>query len=170
VKRKTGPIGSGFFLEEDPMSRRTAREKAVQALFECEFHPERVEEVIVSRGEELHGADLEFYFRLARGVRGRLELLDPLLQRFLKKGWSLERISTVDRAILRLAAYELMCERETPPAAVLNEAVELAKMFSGEQSGRFINGVLGSIANSLDSLIREWDEREAAQRGQHGLE
>jgi len=131
------------------MSRRLARETAIQALYECEFHPENEEGVIRVRSEKLEEEDREFYFGLSRGVQTKRSELDQLIRKYLKKGWSLERLSTVDRAILRLGAYELLHHSDIPPAVVLNEAVELAKAFSGEESSRFINGVLGSLVQDL---------------------
>ena len=113
------------------MSRRTVREKVVQALYECDFHPDNVEEVIASRGGKLNEEDRSFYLRLAHGIRQHAAGADAIITRFLKKGWSVGRLSSVDRTILRMAVYELLFE-DTPKAAVLNEAVELGKAFGGQ--------------------------------------
>ncbi|AUS08536.1 transcription antitermination factor NusB [Laceyella sacchari] len=131
------------------MSRRTARERVIQALYECEFHPDEETDVIRTRGEKLEQEDHAFYLRLAQGVREHQAAIDPVIERHLKEGWSLARISSVDRAIMRLAVYELMHEVDTPRAAILNEAVDLAKAFSGVESGRFVNGVLGRLVADL---------------------
>ena len=71
------------------MSRRTVREKVVQALYECDFHPENEEEVIASRGEKLDEEERSFYLRLAHGIRQHAATVDVIITRFLKKGWSL---------------------------------------------------------------------------------
>jgi N utilization substance protein B len=139
-------LSSDFFLEEGWMSRRTVRE--------CEFHPGNEQKVIAARGVSLDEADREFFLRLAQGVKRHLGEIDPVISRFLKPGWTLERLSSVDRTIIRLGVYELLYE-ETPRAAVLNEAVELGKSFSGPESGRFINGVLGSVAANLEEIKQE---------------
>lgn len=131
------------------MSRRTAREKVIQALYECEFHPEEETKVIQQRGETLAPDDQAFYLRLAQGVREHQATIDPLIEQHLKEGWSLARLSSVDRVVLRLAVYELLYEAETPHAAILNEAVDLAKVFGGVESGRFVNGVLGGLVKEL---------------------
>jgi N utilization substance protein B len=145
------------------MLRRNAREHAVQALFASEFHPEDVKRVIEEQGDRLKGELREFYGRLTRGVLDRSSIIDSVITRFLKKGWTLERISAVDRAVLRLAVYELLYERETPPAVVVNEAVELAKAFSDDESGRFVNGLLGSAVPRLEELRAEADAALAAE-------
>jgi N utilization substance protein B len=141
------------------MSRRTVRERVVQALYECDFHPENEEEVILSRGEKLDEEDRQFYLRLAHGIRKHTDTADAIISRFLKKGWSISRLSSVDRAIMRLAVYELLFE-ETPKAAVLNEAVELGKAFGGPESGRFINGVLGSVVANLEEIKQEQNQKQ----------
>ncbi|WP_124727211.1 transcription antitermination factor NusB [Staphylospora marina] len=135
--------------------RRIARERVVQALYASEFHPEDAMGFIAEHGMELEGESRDFYFRLSRGVLEHAERIDGVIRRFLKKGWTLERVSSVDRAILRMAVYELLMEPETPPAVVINEAVELAKAFGGDESGRFINGLLGSVIPKLDELRAE---------------
>ncbi len=80
--------------------------------------------------------------------------LDPVIQGYLKQDWTLSRLSPVDRAILRMAVCELLYEEEIPEGVSLNEAVELAKTFSTEESARFINGVLGSMVKNLDEVRR----------------
>lgn len=137
------------------MSRRTARETALQALYQLEFHPDNVAGVIQERGEELQQADHTFYLTLTEGITEKREALDPIIQRFLKQGWSLSRLSSVDRSILRLAAFELLSVQDTPKGVVLNEAVDLAKTFGGDESSRFINGVLGSMVKEIETIRAE---------------
>ncbi len=137
------------------MSRRTIREKVIQTLYECEFHTDQKNEVVVSRSAQLDEKERPFFLHLIEGVMERVKELDDAIRPFLKKGWSLERLSNVDKMILRLAAFELMYEPDTPQGAVINEAVELAKSFGGEDSGRFVNGILGRLAGNSNAHSRE---------------
>ncbi|MBA4600909.1 transcription antitermination factor NusB [Thermoactinomyces mirandus] len=129
------------------MSRRTVREKVIQTLYECEFHTDRRQEVVVSRSTQIDEKERPFFLHLAEGVMSRVSQLDDAIRPYLKKGWSVERLSTVDKMVLRLAAFELLYEL-TPQGVVINEAVELAKSFGGEDSGRFVNGILGKLAKN----------------------
>jgi N utilization substance protein B len=83
-------------------------------------------------------------------VRHKTEI-DSLLERYLK-GWKVERLSKVDLQILRLAVYEMVFRDEVPPKVVINEAIELAKWFGTEDSGKFVNGVLGKMFKELDEV------------------
>ena len=82
--------------------------------------------------------------RLVRGVGSHLSQVDAAIARDALN-WRIDRMAVVDRSVLRLACYELLFENETPPAAVLNEAVEIAKLYGGETSGAFVNGLLDAI-------------------------
>jgi N utilization substance protein B len=86
--------------------------------------------------------------QLVRGVALHHDDVDAMLRKF-SEHWALERMPAVDRAVLRLGAYELGWEREVPSAVVISEAVELAKQYSTKDSGRFVNGLLGRIAEEL---------------------
>ncbi|MGA8941745.1 MAG: transcription antitermination factor NusB [Thermoactinomyces sp.] len=137
------------------MSRRSVREKVIQTLYECEFHTDRKQEVVISRNSQLGERERPFFLHLINGVMEHVTQLDDAIRSYLKKGWSLERLSTVDKMILRLAAFELLYEPDTPHGAVINEAVELAKSFGGEDSGRFVNGVLGKLAENRQTHSKE---------------
>lgn len=88
-----------------------------------------------------------YFFRLVSGVAAHREELDAYISRF-SEHWRLERMAAVDRAILRLAVFELLHCPEVPPKVVVNEAVELGKLFGAENSGAFINGILDSFLKS----------------------
>jgi N utilization substance protein B len=90
----------------------------------------------------------EFAERLVRGTVSDLRDLDPLIAAAAAH-WRLDRMAVVDRLILRLAVYELRRELETPPAVVINEAIELARTFSGDEAASFINGVLDGVRKAL---------------------
>ncbi len=127
-------------------SRRLGREQALQALYSVAVGgrepTEAVGEVMGRRETSEHRA---FVRELVLGTLEYQENADRAISPRLE-GWTIERLPTIDRLILRVGAYELYCRPETPPAVVINEAVELAKKFSTEESGRFVNGVLSAVA------------------------
>jgi N utilization substance protein B len=117
-------------------------------LFQCDVGRVPVGEALAAgRAREAaqagaSGADWEFIDTVCRGAVAHQHELDALIVPLLQ-GWSLDRLASVDRAILRMALFELQ-NLDTPPAAVIDEAVELAKRYGTEDSGRFVNGVLGA--------------------------
>ena len=123
--------------------RRRARELALQLLYQHEHTSADLETMQTDFDEWISAGDSvrEFADRLLRGTLDHLEELDAELAQQTAH-WRLERLAAVDRNILRLAMFELMFERETPPAVVIDEAIEIAKKFGAEESGRFVNGVL----------------------------
>ncbi|SFS93131.1 transcription antitermination factor NusB [Marininema halotolerans] len=141
------------------MSRRQAREQTLQTLYQLEMNPEAGERVVAENQERLAKGDVEkediaFFLGLTQGVRQHIETLDPIIQKYLKQDWTLSRLSLVDRTVLRMAVYEVLFEQDIPVGASLNEAVDLAKTFSTEESARFINGVLGNLTKNLDDIQR----------------
>ncbi len=129
-------------------ARTTAREAALQMLYAVESTGSPVEEVIREFWRELPGdaEDRAYADETVRGVTGDLEATDARI-RVASKNWRLERMTRVDRNLLRLGAWELMQHPEIPRAVILDEAVELAKRFGTEESGSFVNGVLDRIAD-----------------------
>ncbi len=129
------------------MNRSTARAHAMKLVYEWEMGGEGGEETRLNL-LEVKPDETEYAFMnaLFDGVVKERERLDALIAEYAR-GWSLDRLSRVDLAILRLGAYELS-RGENPPPIVINEAVELANIYSGDKAGPFINGVLGSIARS----------------------
>ncbi len=131
--------------------RRKAREQALQILYAGEINllpaEENLQACLASFASE-PGAE-EFTRRLVLGVEAHRASLDDYLKR-LVENWGLERITLVDRTILRLAAYEMLHEDDIPPAVSINEAIDIAKRFSTAQSGRFINGVLDRIRDEIE--------------------
>jgi N utilization substance protein B len=123
--------------------RRRGRELALQILYQHELTGTDIDQ-IVAAFEDLQKAPpvaRRFAEELARGVLSRREEIDERLES-QADNWRLVRMAIVDRNVLRLAMYELMFEDETPPAVVIDEAVEIAKRFGSERSSQFINGVL----------------------------
>jgi N utilization substance protein B len=127
------------------MKRRIAREKAIQSLFQIdvsEIDRDEAIDHVLDDGEE-RDRD-EFLLSLVYGTTNHLEEIDEVIKQHLEK-WSFERIGNVDRAILRMAVFEIKYIEEMPVRVSLNEAIDLAKVFGGEESGRFVNGVLSKI-------------------------
>ncbi len=105
-------------------------------------------EVSARREAQLGGA-LEYARKLVRGTLDHQEQIDKLIRQQAEH-WRLERMPAVDRNILRLAVYEFLFETDVPKLVILDEAIELAKEFGTEQSGRFVNGVLDGILKTHD--------------------
>jgi len=131
-------------------SRRKSREYAMQMLYQWEVGgntPEQVEaSFLLERKPD--GGVATFARELFLGTVNNLSKLDRLLKQHAQN-WRLERMAAVDRSILRLAAYEILCTPDVPPRAVINEALEIARRFSGQSSIEFINGILDAILKSL---------------------
>jgi transcription antitermination protein NusB len=124
--------------------RREARERALSLLYEADRKGRPPADVIA----ELPVEPEEFAVQLALGVHDHLEALDALIRRF-SKGWTLERMPVIDRTLLRMGTYELTERPDVPTGAVISEAVELAKRYSTDDSGRFVNGLLARIATEV---------------------
>ncbi len=141
--------------------RRHARECALQILYELEFHENQVEDLLESYWQQRKEPPevREYCEWLVRGVVREREKIDAAIQR-ISKNWRLSRMALVDRNILRLAAFELEAEPHLEPAIIINEAIEIAKKFSGEEAAHFINGL-------LDALKRE-RERQNLEREEPG--
>ncbi|WP_051318399.1 transcription antitermination factor NusB [Cohnella thermotolerans] len=155
------------------MRRRLAREIAVQSLYQIEMNGVDGQTAVdIVMEEARHDNEIEadvsglsgidaFTRELVAGVQDKRAEIDRALERALT-GWQVDRLSRVDLQILRLAAFELQFRPDVPPKVVVNEAIELAKHFGTEESGKFVNGVLGR-------MIRERQGQTAAEeRGQTG--
>ncbi|MCE5285747.1 MAG: transcription antitermination factor NusB [Pelosinus sp.] len=130
------------------MSRRKAREMALQALFQLDFNAVEkdvaLQNVFAEREVQSEAAQ-SYAETLVKGTIANLPAIDDTINK-ISNEWKLERMAGVDRNIVRLAIFELQFSEENlPQSVVINEAVELAKAFGSEDSGRFVNGILGSI-------------------------
>ncbi|MFZ5814522.1 MAG: transcription antitermination factor NusB [Bacillota bacterium] len=140
------------------MSRRRARELALQALFQIDVGRSEPETAIfqaLTRDVEgdwspaqLPEKDREYARLLVQGAYEFRSESDGLIARYAKD-WSVERMASVDRAILRLAVYEIIHQEDVPDGVVADEAVELAKAYSTAESSKFINGILGSVIRGM---------------------
>lgn len=132
------------------MARRSARAAAVQMVYENMLGGDGGEETLLGLiSFEPQEDDCAYINRIVKGVENEQAALDERISQHLK-GWTIERMARVDLSILRTATYELLHpEPEVTASIICAEAVSLAKRFSSENSGRFVNGVLGAIARSL---------------------
>lgn len=132
------------------MDRKIARAYAMKLIYEWEMGGDGGEETRINLLGVAPGEnESEFMNRMFEGVVANHEELDRRISAHLRS-WTVERLSKVDLAILRLGAYELMLG-EVPSGIAINEAVELAKQFSTEKAGSFINGVLGNLSRSEEN-------------------
>jgi len=136
-------------------NRHLARTVALQSLYEWDFRGAREGDIleIVKRNFSNLAAglpDQDFVLGLITGVAKHRESIDKTIVAYAPE-WPLEQITTVDRNVLRIGIYELTIDPAIPPKVAINEAIELAKSFGGVSSGKFINGVLGSIYKDMVS-------------------
>lgn len=142
--------------------RRRSREFALQVLYQLDIAKQDAIKTLAqfqnhfSRGGERD----DFMERLVLGVLEHLRKIDCLIEKY-SENWRLDRMTIIDRAILRIAIYELLYCEEIPPKVTLNEAIELGKRFGSEDSGSFINGILDRIQNEA---IRKPVRRECPQK------
>lgn len=138
-------------------NRHLGRIIALQTLYEQEFRRDcgdrdfELQEVLDRNIQRYKDTvdDREFIRKLVSGVTERTDELDAILQPAAPK-WPIAEIARMDRIVLRLSAYELLHSTSVPPKVVINEAVELAKAFGGENSSKFVNGVLGTLHKQQD--------------------
>jgi len=133
------------------ISRRKAREQALQILYQIGFTKQPSEDVAplffshFSSGKKTDA----FTIHLVQGVEAHEEAIDSILRQYAEH-WSLERMARIDRAILRIAIFEIIWCDDIPPNVSINEAIELGKKFSTDKSALFINGVLDKVAHSQE--------------------
>lgn len=159
-QRRTSPRRSGGDRRARGARRHQARILALQMLFEVDLTAHDVREVL-ARTLTDQGVPLDigtYADRLVRGVLAHREELDRYIAT-AAPAFPVRQLPLVDRNVLRIAIYELLHEPDVPIKAAINEAVELAKRFGGENSGRFVNGVLGTVVEAIG-------ERSAAAREQ----
>ncbi|HKW60146.1 MAG TPA: transcription antitermination factor NusB [Candidatus Dormibacteraeota bacterium] len=130
-----------------PGKRHQARELALKVLFQLEGTDDDAEETLSYHASENAAPEdvADFARQLVQGVLANRERLDAILSE-TSEHWRLEQMAKVDRVILRIAIYEIAIDRKVPTKAAINESIELAKTFSGDEAGRFVNGVLGRVA------------------------
>lgn len=123
----------------------------MQTLFELEKRPDiDAEQSLLRNAEELGETDVDFGKDLVHGVVNNTDALREAIQKHAPD-WSLERMDPISRSVLFVGAFELAIQKEAPPAVVMNEAIEIAKEFSSEESGKFVNGVLNALAKGVQA-------------------
>lgn len=134
-------------------ARSKARKQTLDLLYEADIRGTAAIDILASRSDDNSDADArpirEFTRELIAGISAQKRKIDELISTYAQ-GWDMDRLPTVDRNILRLAIYELIWTPDLPEGVVINEALELAKQLSTDESASYIHGVLGKI-----SMIRE---------------
>jgi N utilization substance protein B len=137
--------------------RRQAREWAVQFLFQTEFNPEDLGTALADfwSDDERNPSvrDQTYVNEVVRGVVEKQREIDRTISKYTQN-WDVERLGVLDRIVMRVATYEMLFRGDIPPVVSINEAVEIAKAYSGKDSGRFVNGVLDRIQKELDRPSR----------------
>jgi transcription antitermination protein NusB len=153
-------------------NRHLGRIVALQTLYEEDFRQEvkdpglKLDEVLernIGRYDETI-EDKDFIAELVHGVHAMQTELDDII-RPVAPEWPIEQIARMDRVILRIGVYELLFEQGVPPKVVINEAVELAKAFGGDNSSKFINGVLGTVLRNKEEAQTKKAKKPAVKEG-----
>ena len=185
-------MNKSFSNLDRTIRRRHSREWAVQMLFALDFAPlegaiddffvsfwQQQEDLFVFLSTDKEAALRTFEGEAAKphrafaeqiviGVRQHQAEIDAKIESFLGD-WTLQRLGGVDRNVLRVAIYELLFEGDTPPAIIINEAIDIAKYFSTRESGRFVNGVLDRAAKSLERPVHyQADAPDFSQQASQG--
>ena len=146
--------------------RRKSREAALQLLYQAEFEDSAPRPALArfwaSRKEDKPVR--EYADELVLGILEHRDELDKLIQS-VSKNWRVSRMSIIDRNILRLAAYEMRYVPGLAPAVVINEAIEIAKRYSGQESSVFVNGILDAIRQGIEGAVSSAGEKAAPSKG-----
>ena len=152
------------------MTRANARELAVHLIYSREFTGEEPEQVITTRlnkeyyallsnenqvyTERPSHAQMAYIDNVVTGVVNRIDELNAHIQKYAI-GWDVSRISRLARAIMQLAMFEILHVEDVPTGVAISEAVRIVKMYDGDDTGAFVNGILGAFARSLDTEVDE---------------
>lgn len=132
------------------MSRKRARIGAMQALFAMDinndFSTDKLE--VFMENNNFQGDEVDYINRVVPDILDKLEVVDETIENNLK-GWTMARLAKVDRQILRVAVYEFLYKDDIPEEVSINEAVEIARLYSSDEAPKFINGILGTIYRSF---------------------
>jgi N utilization substance protein B len=133
--------------------RRKAREETLRILYRLEFDNRPLEETIVQYWENkrAHRATREYSTWLVNGIISHQKKIDTFIQQ-VSEHWRISRMTLIDRNIIRIAAFEMLYEENITPAIIINEAIEIAKMYSGDEAATFVNGILDAIRKNLKKI------------------
>jgi transcription antitermination protein NusB len=152
-------------------NRHLGRIVAMQTLYEYDFRGNEgdgidVQDVLKRNLNEFSTSieDTNFVYDIVDGVMANQDQIDGIIGPAAPE-WPVEQIAKIDKIILRIGIYELMIKRDVPPKVAINEAVELAKAFGGENSSKFVNGVLGTVYRSSEFYEPEEDNQKASPAG-----
>lgn len=145
-------------------NRHLARTISMQSLFEWDFNKRPVKDlpkIIDYNFKEFAPkfTDHSFTEKIVNGVIKNQKKIDEYIKKYAPE-WPLDQITTVDRNILRIGIYELVFDKDIPSKVAINEAIEIAKTFGGESSGKFVNGVLGSIYKDIGNVFKTEDKEQ----------
>lgn len=143
-------------------SRRKARECALQILFELEFSPDQLEEILKDywAAQPVKAEVKEYATWLVEGLWQHRAEIDRTIEQ-ASEHWRLDRMAMVDRNILRMAVFELLFEKTLPPPIIIDEAIEVARKFSGDEAAVFVNGILDGIYKSLEKDRSGQEEKDS---------
>ena len=133
--------------------RRKAREETLRILYRLEFDSKSLVETVDQYWEnkKAHRATREYSTWLVNGIISHQKKIDTFIQQ-ASEHWRISRMALIDRNIIRIAAFELLYEEKIAPAIIINEAIEIAKMYSGDEAATFVNGILDAIRKNLKNI------------------
>ncbi len=141
--------------------RRKAREDTLRILFRLEFENKQIEKTLDQYWKSKKASEeiKEYSTWLVNGVISDQAKIDNIIQQ-VSEHWRISRMALVDRNILRMAVFELLYEENIAPAIVINEAIEIAKKYSGEEAATFVNGILDAVRKDLKDIKKSLEEKE----------
>lgn len=150
------------------MNRHLSRVITMQTLYEWDFRPGADIESIKNRNIENYNekSDDKYIDVILDGVKNKLSNIDSEIAKAAPE-WPLEQIASIDKTILRIALYEILYSDDVPPKVAINEAVELGKTFGGQNSSKFINGVLGTVYRSSAKYDPKEDQKMQNEKKEH---
>jgi N utilization substance protein B len=143
--------------------RRKAREDTLRILFRLEFENKQIEKTLDQYWKSKKASEeiKEYSTWLVNGVISDQAKIDNIIQQ-VSEHWRISRMALVDRNILRMAVFELLYEENIAPAIVINEAIEIAKKYSGEEAATFVNGILDAVRKDLKDIKKSLEEKKHA--------
>jgi N utilization substance protein B len=143
--------------------RRKAREETLRILFRLEFENKHIAKALDHYWESKKASEeiKEYSTWLVNGIISDQAKIDNIIQQ-VSEHWRISRMALVDRNILRMAVFELLYEENIAPAIVINEAIEIAKKYSGDEAATFVNGILDAIRKNLKDIKKSLKEKEHA--------
>jgi len=143
--------------------RRKAREETLRILFRLEFENKQIEKTLNQYWESKKTTEeiKEYSTWLVNGIVSDQAKIDNIIQQF-SEHWRISRMAIVDRNILRMAVFELLNEKNIAPAIIINEAIEIAKKYSGDEAATFVNGILDAVRKNLKDIMKSLKEKKHA--------